>query len=91
MPKPCKECPFSVTNPTKSATSEGLVMFVGEVCAGEGQICHLSESSECEGARRFFEGDDGVFPSILELVKVRDPETLATEFFSQLERLMTNA
>lgn len=86
--RPCRECPFSLDNPAKSATSEGVVLFIADVCGDDGQICHMTDDVLCEGARRFMAGEEGVYGSCSELAAARDPGTLATEFFRELERLV---
>jgi hypothetical protein len=88
MPHPCKECPFSRRFDARY-DSGGLVLFIGAVCEDEGQICHLTEDKECEGARRFFEGGDELtYGDLRELGLARARDPLAAEFFSQVLRLM---
>lgn len=87
MPRPCKECPFSPSFETRYR-SENVIFWLGLVARDGGQVCHLTEDRDCEGARRFFAGEEGVFPSLLELAEARAKDSLAAEFVYHVERLM---
>lgn len=91
MPKPCAECPFNVEF-TGQYPSENVIMYVGEALGPDGtheKECHLTDyKSDCEGLRRFMAGEtEGVFSSVIEMAKVRCSDSLATEFFQQIDRM----
>lgn len=91
MPKPCTECPFNVEFKGRYP-SENLIMYVGAALAEDSthvKECHTADyKADCEGLRRFMAGEtEGVFTSVIEMAKVRASDMLATEFFTQIDRL----